>query len=255
MPRGVVATSGGSGDPRCRLRDRPWFPRRCPSIFDMALRRVATPTKAEAAYVALRDAIRSGELQPGQRVTLQGLAADLQMSLTPVREALRQLAAQGLVEHRANYGTVVTEYTAESAREVYRLRLVLEPLAAELAATEATDGDLAAISAAMRALDEAVAAGRDSEIAQLNSQVHSAIYAAAHSRYLVEFIDRLWHGVPFQAIVLSGRADQSTGEHHDIYAALAAGDGELARERMHAHISAGAENVFRQLEGRGAASS
>lgn len=221
----------------------------------MALRRVATPTKAEAAYVALRDAIRSGELRPGQRVTLQGLAADLQMSLTPVREALRQLAAQGLVEHRANYGTVVTEYTAETAREVYRLRLVLEPLAAELAAAEATEVDLAAISTAMAELDDAVTAGRDAEIAELNAVVHRAIYEAAHSRYLLEFIDRLWHGVPFQAIVLSGRAEQSVGEHHSIFEAISARDGELARERMHAHISAGADNVFRQLDARATAGS
>lgn len=213
----------------------------------MSIERVETPTKSEVAYTALRDAIRSGELAPGERLRLQDLAGRLGMSLTPVRDALRMLAAQGLIEQRANLGAIVAQQTPERAEDVYRLRLVLEPMAARLAAEQATDEQLAAMERALEVLDRAVEEGRDEEITQLNARFHRAVYGAARSEYLLEFIDRLWDGVPYQAISLVGRSHASSEQHRAIMAALRERNGEQAAEHMRAHIADAAEHTMRQL--------
>ncbi|WP_017591814.1 GntR family transcriptional regulator [Nocardiopsis potens] len=213
----------------------------------MPIERVEAPTKSEVAYAALRDAIRSGELAPGERLLLQDLAGRLGMSLTPVRDALRMLAAHGLIEQRANHGAVVAEFTPERAEEVYRLRTVLEPMAAELAARNATGERLAEMEAALEVLDRAVDDGRENDIADLNARFHRAIYSASGSPYLQEFIDRLWNGVPYQAISLAGRARDSSRQHHAIMDALRAGDAPAAAEAMRAHIAEAAERTLSQL--------
>ncbi|MBR8740582.1 GntR family transcriptional regulator [Nocardiopsis sp. MG754419] len=218
----------------------------------MSIERAEAPTKAEVAYRALRDAIRSGELPPGERLRLQDLARRLGMSLTPVRDALRMLAAHGLIEQRANLGAVVAQCTPERAEDVYRLRLVLEPMAARLAAEQATDAQLEIMEGALRVLDRAVAEGRSQDITALNADFHRAVYSAARSHYLMDFIDRLWDGVPYQAISLVGRAEASSDQHHAIMDALRARDGDRAAAHMHAHISEAAEHTMSGLTARAA---
>ncbi|MBW0101463.1 GntR family transcriptional regulator [Pseudonocardia sp. KRD291] len=215
----------------------------------MPLKPVATPTKGEAAFVALREAIWSGALAPGERVTLNGLAGQLGMSLTPVREALRRLAEHGLVRHVPNQGTVVTERSVERAEEIYGLRLLLEPVATERAAERMTPDVLAGITAAREEIERAIEAGRGAEVPALNAELHRRIYAASGSEYLQEFIGKLWNGVPFQAISLTGRHERSDGEHRGIVDALAARDGALAARLMTAHISSASEHALRHLAG------
>ncbi|GAA3742104.1 DNA-binding GntR family transcriptional regulator [Spinactinospora alkalitolerans] len=213
----------------------------------MPIERVAAPTKSEIAYTALRDAIRTGELAPGERLLLQDLAGRLGMSLTPVRDALRLLAAHGLIEHRANYGAVVSQCTPERAEEIYRLRMLLEPMATELAAERASAEQLAAMGRALDVLDEAVGQGRENEVTVLNARFHHEIYTAADSDYLIEFVDRLWNGVPYQAISLAGRVHDSAAQHRAIMAALRERDGAAAAGLMRAHIAEAAEHTLRQL--------
>ncbi|MFC4564418.1 GntR family transcriptional regulator [Nocardiopsis mangrovi] len=214
----------------------------------MTLEQVRTPTKAEAAYEALRDAIRSGDLPPGHRLRLQQTARELGMSLTPVREAIRLLAAHGLVEQQANLGAVVSRFGRDSAEEIYRLRLVLEPMAAELAAERATAEDLAEIGTALDRITRALAADRPYDIPELNAAFHRAVYRAARSPYLLEFIDRLWNGVPFQAISLAGRHETSARQHREILAALRDRNGEQAARLMHAHIAEASAETLRRLD-------
>ncbi|HET6502765.1 MAG TPA: GntR family transcriptional regulator [Amycolatopsis sp.] len=213
----------------------------------MQLGPIHTPTKGEAAYLALREAIWSGALEPGRRVTLNELAGQLGMSLTPVREALRKLAEHGLVRQAPNQGTVIAEHSAERAEEVYWLRLMLEPVAAERAAERMTPEALAPIVAAREEIERAVSQGRTGDVPALNAELHRRIYAHCGSDYLVEFIAKLWNGVPFQAISLTGRYDRSAAEHRAITDALAANDAALARRLMSEHISTAAEHAFRYL--------
>lgn len=214
----------------------------------MTLGRVHVQTKGEAAYQALHEGILSGRLQPGQRVTLQGLAGELGMSLTPVREALSQLATQGFVRQESNRGTIIAEYTRGSAEEIYRLRLTLEPLAVELAATRADDDDLAAMAEALDEVDAAVAEGRAGDVPALNAVFHRRIYEAAASPFLLEFIDRLWNGVPLQAMSLVDRQDRSSVEHHAIMDALRRRYKKKAARLLHAHIAGAAEQAMARID-------
>ena len=95
-------------------------------------------TKTDAACAALREAIEADRLAPGERLAVKRLVEDLQMSPTPIREALRLLQAEGLAVYKPHHGMVVADYPAESVAEVSRMRALLEPLAVELAVRHAT---------------------------------------------------------------------------------------------------------------------
>lgn len=195
------------------------------------------PTKGAVAYAALREAILDGRLAPSSRLTPQKLADELGMSLTPVREALRLLGTQGLVEHDPHRGTRVTSLAPESIEETYRLRRVLEPMACELAARDATPDDIAEIEAALSAFTEAVEDGRHDELPELNAKLHHRIYEAARSPLLLDFIDRLWLRIPFQNMSLVRHQDQKTAEHRAVVAAIVARRPAAARKAMLQHIT------------------
>jgi DNA-binding GntR family transcriptional regulator len=192
-----------------------------------------------AAYRAIRIAIEEGVLAPGERVRMNQLVSELHMSPTPIREALRLLQADGLVEHRPHRGIIVSEYTPERAEEVYRLRVALEPIATELAAQRATDEDLAQLAALHDDLVMAVADGLFETAAALNVEWHRTIYAASGSRYLQEFINRLWAALPLGALWVSRCAQRSIEEHAAIMEALLRHDGKRAASVMTQHLARG----------------
>lgn len=199
-------------------------------------------TKTQAAFHRIRGAIEEGRLKPGDRLKTAELQGELGMSPTPIREALRLLQAQGLVEHRPHHGMVVAEYPVEQTEEVYRLRLVLEPLAAGLAAERATEEQLGVIRRLLDGLREAVRAG-DARVdaAELNAAWHRAVYESAGSRHLEEFIARLWGVLPLEAIWLESRSKASVEEHERITAAIERRDAADASALVKRHIEATAE--------------
>jgi DNA-binding GntR family transcriptional regulator len=193
-------------------------------------------TKTEAAYRTLRAAIESGQLAPRERLLIQALQSRFAMSATPIREALRMLQSDGLVDHVPHRGMVVAEFTAESTEEIYRLRAVLEPVATELAVARASDETLEEIKAA----HEQLAGIDESHLAlsgpSMNAAWHRAIYRAAGSRYLEEFISRLWAALPVEALWVTSRARESLAQHEAIMVAFKARNSGLAAELMRQHI-------------------
>jgi DNA-binding GntR family transcriptional regulator len=155
---------------------------------------------------------------------------------------LRLLQAQGLVEHRPHHGMVVAEFPVEETEEVYRLRVVLEPMAAGLAAERAGTEQLERIRRRLDDLKEAVEAGAARvDAAELNAAWHRAVYEAAGSRYLEEFITRLWGVLPLEAIWLEIRSEASVEEHERITAAIERRDATEAAALVKRHIEATAE--------------
>jgi DNA-binding GntR family transcriptional regulator len=210
-------------------------------------------TKAEEAFTAIRRQIERGQLPGGAKLTLQSLSDELQMSLTPIREALRMLQAHGLVEYRPHHGHVVTRYSIPRAEEIYMLRQTLEPLATRLAAERANDEELAEI----RGLHEEFRAAAEKEgehgvIVDLNALWHRAVYEAAHSAFLDEFIDRLWTGVPYQAIWFIHRRHRSVLDHLAVTEALLARNGDAAGAAMLKHIERGKKATIDHLRAIGA---
>jgi DNA-binding GntR family transcriptional regulator len=211
-----------------------------------------TQTKTEAAFSALREAIESGDLPPGDRLRANQLVGQLNMSPTPIREALRLLQAEGLVEYRAHQGMVVAEYSPESVIEVYRMRALLEPLATELATQRASDEEVAEMRAAHDALLDALEGHSvGPEIANLNAVWHRSVYAPADSRLLIDFITRLWGAVPITAFWATQRSRASLDQHAAVTEAIEARAAVRAGELMREHVEDGARFALESLRARG----
>jgi DNA-binding GntR family transcriptional regulator len=208
-------------------------------------------TKTEAAFRSLRQAIEDGRYHPGEHLRVHRLVEELGMSPTPIREALRMLQSEGLVVHHAHRGTAVADYSPEDATEVYALRLVLEPLAAQRAAEHATDEQLVEIRRLHTELGEAIAGVHRSSAAELNMLWHRAVTNASHSRYLQEFITRLWQALPGRAIWLTSRAAMSYGQHERVTTALEHHDADAAFACMREHVELGAVSTVEHMRSVG----
>jgi DNA-binding GntR family transcriptional regulator len=209
--------------------------------------RVQPVSKAAAAYESLRQQIRTGELKPGERVTLKRLSEMLRMSLTPVREALNRLESEGFVVHDPHRGTFIAELTEERIEQVYRLRTVLEPLAVRQAGQHIDSSGLEFLYDAVKACDEA---STPLETVQANEVFHQELYRLSGDGLLVGFIDQLWAGMPYPSLGLYGSADrvaESSRQHHEIVDALAAGDLDAAADAVVRHIESGKRAALRGL--------
>jgi DNA-binding GntR family transcriptional regulator len=205
-------------------------------------------TKTELALQALRDRIRSGELRPGQRLRVERLTRELGMSPTPIREALRLLQADRLVDYRAHQEIVVAELSPAVTEEVYRLRALLEPLAIELAMPRLSDEQLKELERLHEQHGAAVASGRGAPMSERNRAWHWAMYDNSGSPLLNDFIRRLWEAFPWRTMwALPGRMKLSLQEHDAIMAAVRARDATLAARRLREHVLSGQKTVLAQL--------
>jgi DNA-binding GntR family transcriptional regulator len=214
-----------------------------------------TPTGlADEIAFRLQVAILDGEYPPGSHLQQDELCARFGVSRTPVREALRKLQAQHLVDLVPNKGATVRTPTREELTEVYALRTELEGFAAQIAASRITPEELAELDRAHAASESAVAAieagspPRDEEssfntrITAANESFHGVIHAAAGNARLREYLTELQSFFPKDYVWRAVRsADEmrtlNVDEHAAIRSALVAGDGAAARQAMSSHIT------------------
>lgn len=151
-------------------------------------------TLSDRVYEDLREVLLAGQVHPGQKLTLKGLADALGTSQMPVREAIRQLAAEGALEILPNRGIRVPLMTKDRFRELLQIRLALEGLAVEHAATRISASELKTIAAIQRSLSTEMARSKPdvSLIVQLNKQFHFAIYHVSGMPQLVNLIESIW---------------------------------------------------------------
>lgn len=201
------------------------------------------PTKAEAAYGLVRARILSGELVAGAVIQQGPLARDLGISTTPLREALRRLMSDGLVELDAHRDARVTALTAEEARDLLEIRRSLDPLAAGLAAERRTRAELETIRATA---DELLPLRTDPATYELatHRSFHAAIYTASHNQLLIQSLDSLWDKADrYRRLALeNGRSEEdlerTRADHLALVDAIAARDAETAAAVMLAHVNA-----------------
>ena len=209
-------------------------------------------TKSDLAYTHIRGLILSGDLQPGAVLPQASLAQNIGISTTPLREALRRLKQEGLVDLDAHRDARVRPLDADEARNLVELRGSLDPLAAALAAQRRTDADVVELRAALDGL-EALPARPSAAQLESHHRFHGAIHRASHNALLVEILDGLWvktdryrrHGLE------AGRTQEErnarASEHRQLFEALRDGDGETAAELMRRHVesSLGARSADR----------
>ncbi|MGY6704421.1 GntR family transcriptional regulator [Roseinatronobacter sp.] len=207
--------------------------------------------QGQGAYDRLLEDIRLGVLLPGARLREVELAARLGISRTPVREALRRLEADGLVEHLPRQGASLRRLGYAEVMELYEMRAVLEGTAARLAARAASDLELLELSEINTAM---TASDLPSEVARLNRQFHTSLINAAKNRYLQGAI-----GAMARTLLILGqstlfdpaRSKSAAQEHDTLLGALHARDGLKAEQVMRAHIEAAHRIRLRQLREAG----
>ena len=188
----------------------------------------------------LRDRIFAGELLPGTFLDEARLAEELQISRTPLREALKVLTAEGLVRHEPRRGCFVNEVTEQDLDEIFPVIALLEGRCAREAAINATDADLEELEALHDKLNRHARAKRINEYYAANVAIHEAIIALARNRWLAQVIVDLRKIVKLsrlQQLHAPGRLAQSLTEHMAVFAALKARDPEGAEAAMRTHIT------------------
>jgi DNA-binding GntR family transcriptional regulator len=192
---------------------------------------------ADQAYLAIRALIVSLELPPTSLISERDLIEQLGIGRTPVREALRRLAQERLVEVYPRRGMFVTGVDVGELARLSEVRAVLEPEAARLAAERATDADRAELDALLHEIDHA--SHDERALMALDERIHRSVYRAAHNDLLEATLEqyyvlalRIW----YLALDRAQELEEAVREHRALLEAIRDGDGERAAETMRAHV-------------------
>lgn len=208
-----------------------------------SLRPIKLLPARERVSSALREAILRQELKADQEITLEGIAEQLGVSITPVREAFQTLAADGLIKLRPNKGAVVLGITEDTIRDHYETRALLEAEAAARVCMKGTD--ITDIVNAYERSEKALSRHDTEEYSNLNQAFHYAIWNACGNKKIESILSSLWNGLSMgHKVTEEAYARISTNEHAGIVAAIKAGDADLARQRMNAHILRSLDNIL-----------
>lgn len=197
----------------------------------------------ETAYETIRDKIINGQLKPGQSITEEWLSKALNMSRTPVREALIRLQADDLVRIINNKGAMVAEITPRDIAEIFQLRVLVEPYAANICTEFIDNGELEKLKFNLKILQQ-------SELSQTALEemgtslyevhdLHSLIIQSAGNRRLIKLLNTLQSQILWTLNLerqIPGRIERSLKEHLNIIKALQNGDGYRAEKCMREHL-------------------
>ena len=197
------------------------------------------------AYQKLREALRNHVLKPGERIIEASIAEQLNISRTPVRDAIRRLESEGLLEYEARAGLVVTRLDRRAVGELYEMREVLEGTAARLFTRHAADIEVDHLLELVE--QERHMQGKGDELAAHNHRFHVHIHRGAHNRYLEKALaavnSSLWLLGKSQ-MLLPHRAKGALVEHMELAKAVRKRDPDLAESVARKHVrSAQAERI------------
>ena len=197
----------------------------------------------------LRQRIFKRELEPGNWIDELKIAEEYGISRTPLREALKVLATEGLVTMKVRRGAYVTEVSKSDLTDVYHLLSLLESDAAGVVATQATDAELAELKAIHKELETAAKPGKagkanTDQFFAINEQFHMRLLAIANNRWRDQMVADLRKVMKLNrhnSLLKTGRIAESLAEHQAIMKALAARDAAATVQRMREHFSNGLE--------------
>lgn len=207
---------------------------------------------------AMRERIISGELEPGTSLSEIALAEAFGVSRTPVREALKQLQTEGLVEIRPRVGTFVTAPSRREISELFEMKALLEGAAARLLAQRGSVPELDLLRDNLRQADAAVAADDRERYAHLVHEFHDLLIQGADNAKLQGHYRTLMNQLAYQRLVKTslgqpGRPLQSDAEHHHVVELIEAKDGDAAERVMRDHVRASHRALMAGLDATEAA--
>ncbi|MGI6450613.1 MAG: GntR family transcriptional regulator [Desulfitobacteriia bacterium] len=201
----------------------------------------------EVVLEALREAIVSGILEPGERLMENQLAEEMGVSRTPVREAIRKLELEGFVVMIPRKGAYVAGVSYKDIKDVFEIRAALEGLAAGLAAEKVTDEELEEIE---RALNDEKEPDTLEEMVQSDIDFHALLYKASRNEKLIGILANLREQIQrfrTTSLAVPGRPKYAIQEHRAIVDAIASHDAEEAQKLAAAHIENAANIMFEAL--------
>lgn len=202
----------------------------------------------------MRTAILEGRYKPGEWMRQERIAQELGVSQMPVREALKELASEGLIEHVPYRGARVVDISLADVEDIYALRSFLESRAAGFAATQITPEELIELKLLHSEIEEHSAPEHLAKYRELNRRFHELIFTASRRAYLIRTLGLLWAAFPTMLMgnyprtalqPLVGRDSVDLQEHAAIIEALEKGDANAAQKAMKEHV----ESVMRELMG------
>ncbi len=214
-----------------------------------SLRQGDYKTIRELLFKHLRDLIITGRFETGQKLVEEELAEQFKVSRTPVREAIRKLEIEGLVQYQPRRGVIVTGFSAEDIDDIYATREVLEGLAARLAAGRATDEQIEELGRLLEQMNQASAKGDFERSARVHTRFDDLLYRIGHNRrlfaILTQFSEYIEHG-KLVSLTRSGRADEIRAEHEAMLKAIAARDPDAAERAARFHVANARRAFFAQ---------
>lgn len=210
-------------------------------------------TVKDTLVETLRDEIIRGDLVPGQYLRLEEIAARYDVSTMPVREALRDLEAEGLVTIFPHRGATVTQLSADELQDIYDIRATLEEMATRLAVPLLTKATLAELTSLVEQIENH--RGDMATLVKLNHQFHLALYAASGRKHLCELIRilryRTQHYLHLYIVEVElGHLPQTQGEHRAILEACKRGDAEQAAALMRDHVAQAGHAIIEYVRQR-----
>lgn len=196
--------------------------------------------KEERVADTLREGIISGRIPRGARLKQQEIASQLETSITPVREALKLLEAEGYVTADAYRGATVAPFDMEASREVLDLRILLETRLVQAAVEKARGEDIAELRVLASEFAQAFEAGDNERARAANYRFHHRMFEIAAMPQTLHFVQILWARYPFDLInQLKGRVSRAAEEHDEMLGAIIAANAAAAMLATRRHIEAG----------------
>lgn len=218
----------------------------------------ARPSRTREVLDVLRASIVRGDLQPDSLHSVAELAEQLEVSRTPVREALIELASRGMVRFEPNRGVRILRTSIHDIEEIFDLRLLLEVPATFRAATRLAAPERRALEGDVAAMDRAARSGDESAMWAHDRRFHHRLIAQSGNRRLADYVDGLRDMVLVRGVTTAGRSrslDAIVDEHRAILESVQAGDAQAAAEAMRAHIARTRDLLIAQEQRGGSAQS
>ena len=213
----------------------------------------STKSLEEKVYLALEDAILSGEYKRGDALTEMSLCKKLGVSRTPVRSALHRLSEEGLIEVAPNRGAIVVGMNDEDLADIYKIRIRLEGLASSMAAERMSDEEKRALAETVELSEFYLGKGDVEKLKELDTSFHIIIYKASGSRTLSKILSELHRNIRSYrklSLTVPGRLEKSIEEHKEILESIQSGDAKRADEITSRHIENAMNNMIIATKGR-----
>lgn len=212
------------------------------------------PSFVQMAYDGIRKLILEEALKPGELLSENQLAEYLNMSRTPVREAIRRLQAEGLLESRKGIGTFLKPLTLKDVKNIYEVRAALELIACETSIEQITDEEIDAVRSSLLSLQKRHEKGENidhMEFSELDGQIHDLLVKKSNNGYIKILMDQIYFNVDRYRIIsfqVSLDLEESTRQHLQLLDCLKERNLEKLKTQLSSHLKWSLELLFKHLD-------